>query len=365
MTGETGSAERRTALGERLFCAVIGTLDLYSVYLGDRLGLYAALAAAGAPGLAAGDLATRAGIDARYAREWLEQQAATGLLDVASHADDPEARRFRLGAEHGPLLERDAPDYLAPMARMMVAIGRRMDAITDAFRTGDGIQWDDYGPDMVVGSADANRVMYLDALGREWFPAIADVHARLRAQPSARVADLGCGPGWSSIAMARAYPAISVDGFDIDERSIELARHHAQEAGLADRITFHLRDASDETLQGRYDLVTAFECIHDMSRPVEALRVMRGLRAPGGTVIVADENVNETFVAPAGDIDRLFYGFSITTCLPAGRTEVPSAATGTVMRPATLRAYAREAGFADVEILDVPHDVWRFYRLVG
>lgn len=102
-----------------------------------------------------------------------------------------------------------------------------------------------------------------------------------------------------------------------------------------------------------------------MSHPVEALRVMRGLRAPGGTVIVADENVNETFIAPAGDIDRLFYGFSITTCLPAGRTETPSAATGTVMRPATLRAYAREAGFAHVEVLTVPHEVWRFYRLVG
>jgi 2-polyprenyl-3-methyl-5-hydroxy-6-metoxy-1,4-benzoquinol methylase len=209
-----------------------------------------------------------------------------------------------------------------------------------------------------------NRTQFVNLLGSDWLPAVPDVHARLQAGPPARVADIGCGTGWSSIAIARAYPKVMVEGFDSDDASIALARSNAAEAGVAQRVTFHLRDASDPQLVGRYDLVTFFECVHDFGRPVEALKVARRLLAEGGSVMVADERVGERFSAPSDDVERLMYGWSVLFCLPTGLADEPSVGTGTVMRPATLRRYAVEAGFRNVEVLPIENDFWRFYRLV-
>jgi ubiquinone/menaquinone biosynthesis C-methylase UbiE len=184
------------------------------------------------------------------------------------------------------------------------------------------------------------------------------------ADPPARIADVACGGGWSSIAFARAYPNVRVDGFDLDEASIELARANAAEAGLPDdRVAFHVRDAGDPELAGRYDLVTIFEALHDMSNPVEALRTARGLAADDGAVLVVDERVADTFTAPGDDVERFMYGWSILLCLPTGMASQPSAATGTVMRADTMRRYAAEAGFSRVEVLPVEHDFFRLYRL--
>jgi 2-polyprenyl-3-methyl-5-hydroxy-6-metoxy-1,4-benzoquinol methylase len=207
--------------------------------------------------------------------------------------------------------------------------------------------------------------MFINLLGTEWLPAIPDVHERLQSGMPARVADVGCGTGWSSIAIARAYPNVQVDGFDLDETSIAIARENAVAAGVADRVTFAVRDAADPQLAGRYDLVTAFETVHDMARPAEALRAMRALAREGGAVIIADERVGETFSAPGDEIERLNYGFSVLHCLPASLAETPSAGIGTVMRPPTLRRLAAEAGFREVEILPIENDFWRFYRLVA
>jgi 2-polyprenyl-3-methyl-5-hydroxy-6-metoxy-1,4-benzoquinol methylase len=165
--------------------------------------------------------------------------------------------------------------------------------------------------------------------------------------------------------MALAYPHAHVDGYDIDVPSVTAARLHAEGKGVSDRAHFHVEDLSDASIPGTYDLVTAFECIHDMSDPVAALRAMRQLRAPGGTVVIADELAAETFDPDAGELERVFYGFSLSVCLPDCMSREPSAATGTLIRPDTMRQYAQAAGFADIEILDVPHDAWRFYRLVG
>ncbi|HYR13751.1 MAG TPA: methyltransferase domain-containing protein, partial [Mycobacterium sp.] len=131
---------------------------------------------------------------------------------------------------------------------------------------------------------------------------------------------------------------------------------------VSDRVKFEIRDAADPRLAGSYDLVTAFETIHDMSNPVGALRAMRGLVNNGGTIVIADENVAEEFAAPGDEVERFMYGFSSVHCLPVGMVEPDSAGTGTVMRPSRLRQYAREAGFADIEILPVESDFWRFYR---
>jgi 2-polyprenyl-3-methyl-5-hydroxy-6-metoxy-1,4-benzoquinol methylase len=187
----------------------------------------------------------------------------------------------------------------------------------------------------------------------------------LQAEPAALVADVGCGTGWSSLAIARAYPLVRVDGLDLDEASITEAHKNAAESGLGDRVNFEVRNAADPGLAGQYDLVTAFETVHDMADPVGALRAMRALVKDGGAVVIADEKVAEAFTAPGDELERFNYGWSALHCMPVGMVEPPAVGTGTVMRPATLRRYANEAGFSDVEILPIEHDFWRFYRLVG
>ena len=180
-----------------------------------------------------------------------------------------------------------------------------------------------------------------------------------------RVADIGCGDGWSSIGIARAYPAVTVDGYDVDADSVEAARRHAAAEGMGDRVRFTLVDAASVPTSGDYDLVAAFECIHDLPDPVGVLRSARRMVKPGGTVLVMDERVPEAFTGPGDSVEQLMYGISMLVCLPDGLSHDGSVGTGTVMRPDTLRRYARDAGFADIEVLPIEHDMFRFYRLLG
>ena len=361
-TGAVTAEERRDELVGRLFGATIGAMDLLGIYLGDRLGLYRALADHGP--LTSGGLAGAAGVHERYAREWLEQQAASAILDVDDPALPHDARRYALPPGHDEaLLDEDSLNYAAPFARLIVAAGRPIEALKEAFRNGGGVPYADYGVDLYEAQAAFTRPLFGKLLGSEWLPAVADVHVRLLDDPPAQVADVACGGGLSSIAIARAYPKVRVDGIDLDEASIELAGRHLDGSGVEDRVTFAVRDASDPGLAGRYDLVTIFEALHDMSYPVDVLRACRGLLAEGGSLIVGDERTAETFTAPADDLERLYYGFSVLHCLPVGMIGDDPAGTGTVMRPETVRRYAAEAGFAEFEVLPIENDFWRFYRL--
>ena len=340
--------QQRDELVERLFEAVLGFNDLHMVYLGDRLGLYAALSELGA--VTPAELAEATGTSERYVREWLEQQAVTGILEE-------DGGRFSLPPGHAEvLLDPDSLAYLAPFARMMVGIVRPVPRLVEAFRTGEGIPYSEYDADFLEGQAEMNRVQFVNLLGSEWLPAMPDVHERLQADPPARIADVACGGGWSTIAMARAYPKATVEGYDLDEASIELARANAAAEGLD--IRFEVRNAAE--IEGEFDLVTVFEAIHDMSQPVEVLAALRGL---GGTLLVVDERVADSFTAPGDDVERLMFGWSVLHCLPVGLAEQPSAATGTAMRVDTFRRYAQEAGFDSVEVLPIENDFWRFYRL--
>jgi 2-polyprenyl-3-methyl-5-hydroxy-6-metoxy-1,4-benzoquinol methylase len=353
---------RRDELAGRVFRSILGMMDVVTIYLGDRLGLYQALVEGG-PATSA-ELADRTGTHERYVREWLEQQAVAGLLDVAEPAAETAARYALPSAHAEVLLDRDSLSYMAPFARQMIGAVQPLPALLQAFRTGSGVPYLDYGPDMREGLSYGNRPLFINLLASAWLPAVPDVHARLQADPPARVVDVGCGSGWSSIAIAQAYPNVQVDGIDPDAPSIALARANVAAAGLAGRVTFHCCDASDPALAGHYDLVAAFECIHDMPQPVSVLRAMRGLLAEGGAVLIADERVAETFSAPGDDVERFMYGYSVLHCLPVGMADTPSAGTGTVMRPETLRRYGAEAGFRAVEILPIEADFWRFYRLM-
>jgi 2-polyprenyl-3-methyl-5-hydroxy-6-metoxy-1,4-benzoquinol methylase len=343
-------------LTDRIFTSMVGALDLLAIHAGDRLGWYAALAERGP--CTADELAAATGTDARYAREWLEHQAVGGWLAV-----DGE-RRYSLPAEHAEaLLDRDSLDYAAPMARAFVSCAAVLPAALDAYRTGGGVPWSAFGTEGVEAQADTNRPLALNVLPRQWLPAIPDVHERL-SRPGARVADVACGGGWSSIGIAQAYPAARVDGYDVDAESVALARANAAGAGVDGRVAYHVLDAAGAPPDGGYDLVLVLEAVHDMARPVDALRTMRALAGDDGAVIVIDERCAETFTAPGDERERALYGFSLFCCLLTGRSETPSAATGTLMRPDTLRGYAREAGFADVEILPIEDDVFRLYRLL-
>jgi 2-polyprenyl-3-methyl-5-hydroxy-6-metoxy-1,4-benzoquinol methylase len=348
------------ALARRLFADGLGALELYTVYLGDRLGLYRALADDG-PATST-ELARRTGTVERYVREWLEHHAASGLLAVDDPAAAPLRRRYRIPPEHLPVLaDPDDVRYAAYKGVEMVRAARPLPDLVEAFRHGGApppLPWE---PE---GRAEFNRALFVNLLGTQWLPAIAEVDRRLRAEPPARVADMGCGTGWSSIAMATAYPRIGVDGFDLDPDVIAVAAENARDAGVADRVRFSVLDAADPDLPGRYDLVTIFEALHDMARPVEALAAARAMLAEGGSVVIADEPVADEFATPASEMERYAYAWSVVSCLPSAMGDPRTAATGAVMRPATLARYAEAAGFARTETLPVDADVWRFYRLV-
>lgn len=351
---------RRDALVEHVFSAAIGAFDLCGVYLGDRLGLYRALAGRGPT--SAAELAAVAGVHERYAREWLEQQAASSILDAV--AGDDGIQRFVLPDGHREaLLDEESLSYIAPFGRLFVACLRPIDALLDAYRNGGGVPYADYGVDLHEGQAAFTRPLFSRLLAQEWLPAVPEIDARLRAAPPARVADLACGGGISSIAIARGYPHVCVDGIDLDAPSIELARRHLVGSGVADRVSFQVRDAADPALAHRYDLVTIFEALHDLSYPVDVLRAARELLTDGGVVLVGDERTAESFGAPADDLERLYYGFSILHCLPVGMVGEGAVGTGTVMRPKTVEAYAQDAGFAHVEVAPIENDFWRFYLL--
>jgi 2-polyprenyl-3-methyl-5-hydroxy-6-metoxy-1,4-benzoquinol methylase len=315
-------------------------------------------------GLTPAELAAAGGVSERYAREWLEQQTVSGILEAINPDADDDERRYRLPSGHDEALtDESSLAFIAPLAQSVVGVTPALDLLLHAFRTGEGVPYEAYGRDASESQARSTRPLYNKKLTTEWLPSVPDLHARLRGDPPARIADVACGYGHSTLALARGYAKVHVDGIDLDAESIAAARQLLPGSGLEERVRFHHRDAADPELLGRYDVVTLFEALHDMSYPVDVLAALRSMLAPGGSVLVADERTAERFSPDAGAVERLQYGFSVLTCLPVGMTGLNPAGTGTVMRPDTVRRYAAQAGFAHCEILPVEEKLWRFYRL--
>lgn len=355
----TDSAETDSVdiFAQRIVDSALGAFDVLAMYLGDRLGWYRSLATDGRA--TADELATRTGTHPRYAREWLEQQAVSGVLAV----DDADPPHFTLSPAGAEVLTDDRSlAYLAPLARLLCSAAIQMPALLDAYRTGGGVAWTQYGSDARESQADINRPWFEQALPGA-LQSVPEVDALLRT-PGAAIADIGCGGGWSTIALARAYPGATVHGFDIDAKSVELARSNVEsDPDVAQRITITEADAS-ELPESMFHAAFAFECIHDMPQPVEVLAAVRRSLVHGGEMVVMDEAVADAFTAPGDDLERLMYGYSLTVCLPDGMSHRPSVGTGTVMRPGTLRRYAQEAGFARMDVLPIEDfSFFRFYRL--
>ena len=346
-----------TTLDQRVLDAAIGALELFGIHLGSRLGLYDALLGGAAT---VAEVAAAAGIAPRYAREWLEQQAVAGVLTVDDVAADAQARRYTLPEAHvGVVADPVALDHLAPLAGLVVGIAAVLDEVADAYRSGGGVPYARYGADFRRGQGAINRPAFTSALVEEWLPALGPAVERLAT--GGRLADLGCGQGWSSIAVARAFPGAEVWGVDSDPASIAEARAAAEDHDVT--VRFECADAGALAEAGPFDVVTVLEALHDMARPVDVLAAARAALAADGVVLVADEAVAPTFTAPGDDLERMMYGWSITHCLPAAMAEQPSAAIGTVIREGTVRELATEAGFGRVDVLDVDGGFFRLYAL--
>lgn len=350
------------AYAEQVFGAALGTVQTFAAYAGDRLGWYRALADDG-PATAA-ELATRTGTHERYCLEWLELQAVFGTL-TAAPATDRGGRRFALPA--GPaevLTDEGSLNYLGALPRFFAAAGLRLQDLLAAYRDGGGVSWAEFGDDARQAQAALNRPLFDSQLGPA-LAAVPQVHESLSA-PGSRIADIGCGARWSTLALARAYPQAELVGFDIDQPSVDMARAAAVAAGLGDRVTFTLAEGESLSEHDVFDAAFLFECLHDMPRPVQVLTAVRESVRPGGPVVVMDEAVADDFHAPADDVDRIMYGYSMFVCLPDGMSSTPSTGTGTVIRRSILTDYARQAGFTEVDVLPIEDfGFFRFYRLAG
>lgn len=355
-------AQDRDDFVNRLMNDALGAFNIFAIHIGDRLGYYRELA--NETGLTSAELARRTNTQERYAREWMEQQAAACVLEVVDGTAGPGERRYRLSPGRAEvLIDRESLNFAAPLAQLVVGAVSPVDQLIETYRTGGGLPFSQYGTNMRDGQANMNRAMFLQQLGQEWLTYLPDVNTRLQTANPVYVADIGCGAGWSSIGIARSYPNAIVHGFDLDTASVEQAQQNIREVGLQDRVEVYCRDAEGAGMEGRYDLVIALECVHDMSNPVGVLRTMGKLAGQHGGVMVMDERTHETFQPCSDTWEQILYGFSILHCLPVGMLEQPSAGTGTVMRPSTMQQYAQEAGFSSVEILPIDHFFFRFYRL--
>jgi SAM-dependent methyltransferase len=356
-----GASEMGTEeLAGRMFESGVAALEIGAAYVGLKLGFYEELRTP----KTADELADATGCAPRYAREWLRSQALSGFVTMLG--DEPATARFTLadGAD-AVLTEPTSPAYLGGLPHLYAALGTALPLVVDAYRTGDGVPYAAYGPDAVIGQAALNRPAFVNALVAQWLPEMPDVVARLRDTGTpARVADFGCGYGWSAIELAKAFPQVRVDGFDGDEASIATARRNAAEYGVADRVDFDVADLGTAGPGApRYDVSFFFECVHDFPRPVEALRYARTSTVTGGTVIVMDEAAAETFTAPADPVQRFLGAASAVWCLPQGMVGADPEPVGALMRPDQLADLAERAGYAKSEVLPIEHDVWRFYRL--
>jgi 2-polyprenyl-3-methyl-5-hydroxy-6-metoxy-1,4-benzoquinol methylase len=343
------------SFAERLFSEINAAMSCLNMYLGHRLGLFKALAESKSSNVA--ELARGTGCNERYLREWLECMAVGGYVDYNS-----ETELYSLCPEHATvLLDKNSASYAAAFVCFIPSFARVIDPLIEAFRSGDGIPYHSYGPDTLEAVALGNRPMFLNDYVARWIPELPDVESRLRN--GGRVADIGCGIGWSSICLAQGFPTVTIDALDADKASINQAMQNAREEGVADRVSFHRASAETAPLKPPYDLVTAFECIHDMAYPVKALRRIRELATPGGAVLVADEAVGDGIDENRNSLGHMMYNFSVLHCLPQAMVFPEAAATGTVMGPLKLKTYAREAGFSGFDVLPIENPLWRFYRL--
>jgi SAM-dependent methyltransferase len=326
-------------LNEFVFRAVdeVGaTLNAALVVMGDKLGLYRAMAGAGP--LTSVELARRTGVSERYVREWLNAQAAGGYVTY-----DGAAGSYTLPPEQAMALTDDqSPAYLPGF--FQIALGTVIDSprVTEKARSGNGFGWHEHNHDVFEGCERFFRPGYNANLIPEWLPALDGVIEKLEA--GAKVADLGCGHGSSTILMAQAFPNSTFVGSDYHDGSIATARQRAEDAGVADRVTFHAALAADHPGKD-YDLVTMFDCLHDMGDPVGAARRVRELVAADGTWLIVEPMAGDRVEDNLNPVGRAYYGFSTFLCTPASLSQEVGLALGAQAGEARIGDVVSAGGF--------------------
>jgi 2-polyprenyl-3-methyl-5-hydroxy-6-metoxy-1,4-benzoquinol methylase len=311
-------------------------LSAVLVDIGDKLGLYKAMTESGP--VTSAELARATGTAERYIREWLASQAAGGYITY-----DPETQRYVLPPEQAlALAQEDSPVFLPGLFQLIASTYRDEPKFIEAFRTGAGVGWHEHDHDLFQGTERFFRPGYNANLVSTWIPALEDVETKLQA--GARVADVGCGHGASTIIMAQAYPKSTFVGSDYHPASIEAARARAREAGVSDRVTFEAASAKEYSGTG-YDLVTFFDCLHDMGDPVGAAEHVRQSLAGDGTWMLVEPYANERVEENLNPVGRVFYSASTLICTPNSLSQEVGLALGAQASEAQLREIMVRAGF--------------------
>jgi 2-polyprenyl-3-methyl-5-hydroxy-6-metoxy-1,4-benzoquinol methylase len=314
------------------------TANAALIMIGDRLGLYRALAHDGP--LTAAELAQRTDTAERYVREWASAQAAGGWIDVE---DDG---RYSMSPEQALLFAQPgSPAFVAGAFQLALGAAGSREHILEAFGSGTGFGWHEHGDDVFEGCRRFFEPGYRANVVQAWLPSLTDVHERLQA--GGRVADIGCGHGVTSLLIAGAYPNATVHGSDYHDGSIAEARRFADEAGLGDRVTFSVA-APDALEPSAYDLVTSFDCLHDMGDPVAVGRQVRAALAPGGSWMIVEPNAGDRLQDNLNPVGRAYYAFSTLLCTPSSLSQEGGLALGAQAGEARLREVLHSAGFSAV-----------------
>ena len=309
------------------------------IQIGEKLGLYKAMAHAGP--LTSQEVAERSGAAERYVREWLRNQAAGGYITY-----DPDSDRYTLPDEHAlALADEDSPFYILGVYDSIASLYADEDQILEAFRSGRGMGWHEHDHRLFRGTERFFRPGYRGNLVSEWIPALDGVEAKL--ERGAKVADVGCGHGASTVIMAEAFPNSQFVGFDYHEASIERAAEAAQDAGVGDRISFEVAAAKDYPGSG-YDLVCVFDCLHDMGDPVGAAAHVRQTLDGDGTWMIVEPFANDRVEENLNPVGRIFYGASTVICTPASLAQEVGLALGAQAGQARLTEVLSEGGFTRV-----------------
>jgi ubiquinone/menaquinone biosynthesis C-methylase UbiE len=311
------------------------TVSAGSIVIGDKLGIYRALAKGPAT---AEELAKRVGADARYLTEWARGQAASGYITY-----DPATDAFSLTPEQEFVMtDPNGPAYLPGAFQIALGALAAVPRITESFRTGAGMGWAEQNEDVFVGCERFFRPGYLANLTSSWIPALDGVEAKLRA--GASVADIGCGHGASTVLMAQAYPNSTFSGSDYHQGSIDEARKRAADAGVADRVAFETANSTSFSGTG-YDLTATFDCLHDMGDPVAAARHVREALKPDGTWLVVEPYAQDDPADNLNPVGRVYYSFSTLLCVPNAKSQGGHRTLGAQAGEAAIREVTAEAGF--------------------
>ena len=339
MATETIDQTKIEAFLEQILSEAGAALNATLIRIGDELGLYRAMS--DAQPLTAATLARRTDTHERYVREWLNAPAAGGIVVY-----DPDTDRYTLPAEHAvALADETSPFAMAGLFQSVTAAIRAEERVTDAFRTGGGVGWHEHHDGLYHGVERVFGAAYRTHLVADWIPALDGVEEKLIS--GARVADVGCGHGLSSILLAQAYPASRFDCFDVHAESIAVARRRAEEAGVADRVRFEVATADAFPCRD-YDLVAFFDALHDMGDPSAAARRVRSALGSDGTWLIVEPMAGDRIEDNLHPLGRLNYGFSTLVCTPGSLSQEGRAGLGTLAGGARLSEIVRGAGFGSV-----------------